>query len=233
MENKLLILIQSRMGSKRFPGKSMSKIDNKELLAHLLENLLFFFDNKQIYVLTSSNKENSPIVKCCKKYNIGYRKGDEENVASRFNSILLEKPNFNFFFRICGDSPFFSPFLIKESLNYIKKDMTLDFVTSMPNKGNPQGQNIELFKRKTFLKSYKSFTESDDFEHVTSFFYKNLSDFSHMLVGSKHIKFDYNRFKFSVDNHKDLAEIKNIYCKMTMKPYFYTVDDLINLKLQS
>ena len=233
MKDNLLILIQSRMGSKRFPGKSMSKIGNKELLAHLLENLLFFFDQKQIYVLTSSNSENSPIVKCCKKYNIGFRRGDEENVASRFNSILLEKPNFNFFFRICGDSPFFSPFLIKESLNYIEKDITLDFVTSMPNKGNPRGQNIELFKIKTFLKSYKLFTDSDDFEHVTSFFYKNISDFSHKLVGTSHVKFNYNRFKFSVDNYKDLAEIKNIYCKMTKKPYFYTVDDLINLKLQS
>ena len=86
MENKLLILIQSRNGSNRFPGKSMAKIDNKGLLAHLLENL-YFFSNEQIYVLTSSNQENYPIIECCKKYNIGVELGDEENVASRFNSI--------------------------------------------------------------------------------------------------------------------------------------------------
>ena len=79
MENKLLILIQSRMGSTRFPGKSMAKIDNKSLLAHLLENLLFFFSNEQISVLTSSNPENHPIIECCEKYNIGYELGDEEN----------------------------------------------------------------------------------------------------------------------------------------------------------
>ena len=86
----------------------MAKIDNKGLLAHLLENLLFF-SNEQIYVLTSSNQENYPIIECCKKYNIGVELGDEENVASRFNSILSDRSNFDFF-RICGDSPFSAVF---------------------------------------------------------------------------------------------------------------------------
>ena len=232
MENKLLILIQSRTGSSRFPGKSMAEIDNKGLLAHLLENLLFFFSNEQICVLTSSNPENHPIIECCEKYNIGVELGDEDNVASRFNSILLDRSNFDFFFRICGDSPFFSPYLIKESLKFIKKDPSLDLVTSMPNKGNPQGQNIELIKRTTFLKNYKLFKDQDDYEHVTRFFYKNLIKFNYVLVGTKHVNYDYNKFKFSVDTVEDLAEMKKIYSKMVMKPYLHTVDDLINLKLE-
>jgi spore coat polysaccharide biosynthesis protein SpsF (cytidylyltransferase family) len=67
---------------------------------------------------------------------------------------------------------------------------------------------------------------------VTRFFYKNLIKFNYVLVGTKHVNYDYNKFKFSVDTVEDLAEMKKIYSKMVMKSYLHTVDDLINLKLE-
>ena len=49
------IFIQARMNSKRLPGKSLIKINNKPVLKHIFDRLRVF-GKKKIIILTSKNK---------------------------------------------------------------------------------------------------------------------------------------------------------------------------------
>lgn len=225
----LAILIQSRMGSTRLPGKSMMKISENTVLEHLLISLKNYFPTKIIHVLTSDSKINKPILSCCDKHKINYESGDEDNVASRFNSFLRRK-EIKYFFRICGDTPFFCPSLVLESYREIRDSkQKFDFITSLPNKGNPQGQNIEIFKSNIFLDNYSKFSHPSHFEHVTSYFYQNINSFNYKLKSNKFTHYLYEDLKFSIDEKKDLEFIKKLYSKMKKKPYLYSLEELLEI----
>ena len=228
MRDKTGIFIQSRMGSSRFPGKSMAVIDGKSLLQHLLEAIMTQFDKQQIWVLTSADINNQPIIDLCEEIGVNYFRGDEHNVASRFK-IVLEQTKFDYFFRICGDSPFFSPQLILKAVDEVSKNNSLEVVTSLPNKGNPQGQNIELISTKTFLETYPLFKEKAHFEHVTNFFYTNLDQFQSLLLTCDYPGYEYSDYKFSVDTKEDLELIKKMYTQLSQHPYLYELNDLMSL----
>ena len=66
---KIVCLIQARMSSKRFPGKVLKKIGNKEVLKYLIERLKNKLKKIDIIVLTSKNSTDRKIISFCKQNN--------------------------------------------------------------------------------------------------------------------------------------------------------------------
>ena len=207
----------------------MALIDGKSLLEHLLEGIKSKFMIEQVRVLTSVSSENKSIVDLCDQLNVQCFQGHENNVASRYKKILEANSNFQYFFRICGDSPFFSPELIIDAIDKVMNNQELELVTSLPNNGNPQGQNIEMVSSKSFLDSYPMFNKRAHFEHVTNYFYTHIDQFKHLLIFCDHPKYQYGDHKFSVDKKSDLENIKKLYQLMSKKHYFYNLNELIDL----
>ena len=88
VKKKIIGVIEARMGSKRLPGKSLKKLDqNNNLIDYVIKNLLKskYFENKNIYILTSEAKNNKSLIRYIKKnYKINIIIGSEENVFSRY-----------------------------------------------------------------------------------------------------------------------------------------------------
>ena len=56
------------MGSKRFPGKSLLKLDKENTLIIVIKNTLKSnYFNRNTYVFTSNSKNNKPLIKYLKK----------------------------------------------------------------------------------------------------------------------------------------------------------------------
>ena len=69
---------------KTFPGKSLKKLyKNYNLIDYVIKNLLKskYFNNKNIYILTSEAKNNKSLIRYIKKnYKVNIIIGPEENV---------------------------------------------------------------------------------------------------------------------------------------------------------
>ena len=63
----MLILIQARMDSKRFPKKVLKKIKSKELLKYMVERIKCSKIKNKIVIATSIKKTDGPIITFCKK----------------------------------------------------------------------------------------------------------------------------------------------------------------------
>ena len=87
------VIIQARMGSKRFPGKSMFLFNGYPVIHHLIESLLQLFKKQNLIIATSALPENTPIRQFCKSKQIEVYSGSEENVALRFFHINSTKNN--------------------------------------------------------------------------------------------------------------------------------------------
>ena len=80
---KFCIVIQARLGSKRFPAKILKKIYKNYNSLTFLINLIRKTDYELVVTTTNSSIDNK-IVNICKKKNINYFRGSENNVYERY-----------------------------------------------------------------------------------------------------------------------------------------------------
>ncbi|MFH1003895.1 MAG: hypothetical protein V1781_00105 [Bacteroidota bacterium] len=222
LESKCIIIIQARMGSIRFPGKSFFPFKRKPALKHILNSVLQTAKRENIFVATSERKENLPIVQLCANLKINVFQGDENNVASRF-FYIAKQTKANFFIRINGDSPLFDYRGIEQGIKILKqKKYNVDLITTM-NGGYPSGMNMEIMNIKTFNEFYPKFKEQGDFEHVTKYFKDKSYKFNIFFMKSN-IK-NPDMYKFSFDDKEDCKRIIKLFSAMKKQHYQYTLEE--------
>ena len=77
------ISIEARMTSTRLPGKTMRLINGKPALEIMVERVKKAKLANKIIIATTTNFEDDVIVDWCKKNNINYFRGSENNVYDR------------------------------------------------------------------------------------------------------------------------------------------------------
>ena len=124
--NKVICIIQARLGSTRLPGKVLFPgADNKPLLLNLFERIKKSKYIDKIIIATTKLKNDFKIVKICKKNNIEYFRGSNKNVLDRYYKCAL-KYKAKKVLRITADCPlldykFIDNFIYKsqkKKLNY-------------------------------------------------------------------------------------------------------------------
>jgi spore coat polysaccharide biosynthesis protein SpsF (cytidylyltransferase family) len=83
--NEIVIVIQTRMGSTRLPGKSVLPMSGTTVIGYLLKSIEEHgFSRSQLSVATSENKENEKLVKHVTEMGYQCFVGSEMNVLSRY-----------------------------------------------------------------------------------------------------------------------------------------------------
>ena len=82
-KNKIDIIIQARMGSKRFPGKIMKKVNGKPILYYMINQIKKSRLSDKIILATSIKKENNIVRNFCKKNKLSCFSGSENNLVNK------------------------------------------------------------------------------------------------------------------------------------------------------
>ncbi len=229
LEQNTFVVVQARMGSERLPGKTMKLLGGRPMLAYLIETILTRFPADRIALVTSRNPENRVIREYASKRKIWCYSGSEQDVASRYLAAIQQMPEAGYFFRICGDTPYYDPELFDTGHKEIR-GRSIDFVSSMPNRGYPMGCNLELFRSSLFEEQYKNFDSAQHKEHVTSFFYERLDEFDHKLVSCQIPGYNYDDYKFSVDTTEDFEMAAAMLARMNYEPWRYSLEEKFDLQ---
>lgn len=223
---KIGIIIQARMGSTRLPGKSFIELEGKPSAQYIIESIKQLDKGIVKILATSDYEEDKVLFDFYKSNELEAFQGSQFNVASRYAEIIKDY-ELDFFFRIPGDTPLYDHRIIEKGLELLESvSYDIDFISSMPNRGYPMGMNLELFNCSTFMENISEFDQDQDIEHVTSYFYRNLSKFSYQLVDCGLEAFKYEDYKFSIDTREDLMDIRSLVGFLE-KPHFeYDFSDL-------
>jgi spore coat polysaccharide biosynthesis protein SpsF len=205
----MIAIIQARTNSKRFPNKVIKKIGDITILEQVINQVNQVFKTKEIIVATSKNKSDIKICKICKKKGIRYYRGDLKNVSKRYYDVL-KKFKSKSFIRICADSPFIDPILIKRCIKIFNKKKP-DFLTNLLPRSFPKGQSIEIFKSKIYLKGFKNITNNNDKEHVTTYFYKNKKQYKYINTKNN---LNLSKISMCIDFPKDLINANKAINKL-------------------
>lgn len=143
---KIVATICVRMGSTRFPGKVLKKINGKPLLYYLVERVKLSQNLDEIVIATSKNKENDAIEEFCNEYGLLCYRGSEDDVLDRIlKSLRWRKADIGV--EIFGDCPLIDPKIIDLIISEFLVDYdNLDFLSNDLKTTYPPGMEVEVFK---------------------------------------------------------------------------------------
>ena len=225
-KNKVGIIIQARMGSKRFPGKIMKKVNGKPILYYMINQIKKSRLSDKIILATSIKKENNIVRNFCKKNKLSCFSGSENNLVNRYY-LCAKEHRLDVIVRLTADCPLIDPEIIDLC---IKKFLSkkYDFVanTSPPyNKTYPDGDDVEVFSFKTIENVNKVCKSKKDLEHVTPYIWRKNKKFK---LYRFNLKKNLSKYRFTLDYKEDLILIKKILINLYNKRKKITMDNVVN-----
>lgn len=226
---KIGIIVQTRMGSTRLPGKVLMKADESNLmLDYSINQLKNCKHADEIIIATSNLERDTPIEVHCTKSNIPFYRGDEEDVLDRHYQCA-KIFSLTHIVRIPSDKPLIDPeivdsiikFFIENNFDYVANfEITQKNNSLIFNSTYPSGTEVEIFSFNSLETAWKNAKTKDEREHVTPYLYLNSKKFK-----TKHLKQSKNlsHYRWSLDYESDMKLIRKIIKKIHTRPIL-TID---------
>ena len=223
---KIGSIIEARMSSSRLPGKVLMTAANKPFLLHIVERLKRVKKIDKIIVATTNNKKDEAIIKFCKKNNISFFRGSEDNVMQRV-ILAAKKYKLDLITEVTGDCPIIDYRIIDQCLEIFLSNK-VDYVTNCHIRSYPDGMDVQVYKLRTLIKSSKMTKNKLDQEHVTLHIRKNPSIFKTInLMPNRDIYWP--ELGLTLDEYKDYLLLKKIIEHFYKKKNkLFSCEDVIN-----
>jgi spore coat polysaccharide biosynthesis protein SpsF (cytidylyltransferase family)/aryl-alcohol dehydrogenase-like predicted oxidoreductase len=206
-KDKILIVLQARMSSKRLPFKSAASINSIPLA--ILCALRLSNKGHDLILATSNDPSDDYLVQLCKKYKIKFFRGNLKNVLKRFiecTSILTDE---TIIVRATADNPLNDGSIVNFAINQFNK-YNLEYFTMPINSTNlPIGIGVEVFKLKKLREIYILKYDNYDREHVT---WKLAKEFKAKKIYYNKIKLTKkSNYRATVDHLTDYFKILELF----------------------
>jgi spore coat polysaccharide biosynthesis protein SpsF len=149
---KFIAIIHGRMSSSRLPGKVLMPLAGETVFFHHVERMKQCPKVQTIFLGTSKNPNNQPLIAEANRINIPTYAGAEEDVIERYISIA-EREGADFIVRCGCDKPLFSYEIVNVLLDNHRNEDLL-FCTTLLGKGIGS-EIISLNSLKTIHKYYR------------------------------------------------------------------------------
>jgi spore coat polysaccharide biosynthesis protein SpsF len=223
-------VIQARMLSTRFPGKSLKPLGETTVMGFMMERLRNGLKHLgPIILATSEDKSCDPLELEARRIGgIEVIRGDEHNVLSRFITAV-DKFKLDMVVRITGDNTFHDPKIIEgmveHALRY-KLDLCDNFRGPMPF---PLGLNLDVISADALCRTWAATDKvEEDEQHVVIYARKNTRrGFTFGYYNSPYkIPME---MRLTVDSPEDYEVIKNIYGHFKDPMKEITMESLLEL----
>ncbi len=203
--NKVVAVVQARMGSSRLPGKVMSHIAGIPLIEVILQRLSQAKCVDQIVVATSGDPRNDALAEHVRKLGFECYCGSEDDVLDRFVRVAREYAA-DTIVRITGDCPLVDPALVGTCVRRFL-ELGVDYLSNTDPPSYPDGLDVEVFSILALEKSASGTVQSFDREHVTPYL-RNSGRFRTANVASDE---DFSKLRWTVDEVDDLEVIRKVF----------------------
>ena len=211
---KIAAVIQTRMGSTRYPGKVLEKLKGeRKVLDYVVNQLKFSKSIENIIIATTTLEQDDVIVKYAKDNNLKYFRGEPLDVLDRYYQCAKEF-SLETIVRMTSDCPFLDPTVVDKTVNKFYQS-TFDFISNNLIRTYPIGVDTEIFSFETLEKTWKDARLPSEREHVTPFIKKNNGIFKiHNLENEQKVPI----YRITIDRKEDLNFLKEIAKNINHEP---------------
>ncbi len=216
-------MIQARTDSSRLANKVLETIEGKSLLWHVINRVKQIKNVDQVILITTRHEIDEKIISIANESQILSFQGDTLDVLNRHYQCAL-KFNADPIIRITADCPLIDPRLSGEILEFFLSN-NYDYVSNTINPTYPDGLDTEIFSFMALKEAANQAKLKSEREHVTSYIKNNSEKFK--LYNYKN-KQDYSKFRWTVDEKRDLEFVRKIYFEMSPKKIF-SMNDILKI----
>ena len=210
-----LAIVQARTGSSRLPNKVMKTIEGKTIIEILLKRLKKSQEINKIILATSNKKRDDILANHVVQLGFDIFRGKENDVLDRFFSASNKYSSENII-RITGDCPLIDFSIIDEMVKVFKSS-DLDYLSNIDPPTFPDGLDVEIFTKTSFMKVKALARSSFDKEHVTPL-YRNSKNFKTSCFQNKK---DLSGLRFTLDEERDFIFLESVFKHFSPNIYFH------------
>lgn len=201
-----VVVVQSRLGSTRLPGKGLRDLAGKPVIARVMETMRHV--KADAYYLATDDESYERLEPVAKNCGWNCFAGSADDVLSRFCRIA-EKADADIIVRATGDNPFLFYDAAQASLERfieLSKKGRVDYFTYS---GLPHGSGVEVLNARTLLDAEKNTSEPYDHEHVGPAFYNHKDKFTCVFEDAPE-SWNYPTERTTIDTYGDFRNAERI-----------------------
>lgn len=209
MSQKVVAIVQARMGSTRLPGKVLLDIGGVPMINRVMARLVRAKRLEQIVVATTIRPRDDALVAHCLAHNWLVYRGDEDDVLDRYYQTAVSHQA-DIIVRITSDCPLIDPTVVDSLVSqFLDQHPRVDYMCNFePKRTYPRGLDAEIMTFKALERAWREDQNQAWREHVTPYIYRNPQLFS--LKGYLNHR-DYSDKRWTVDTPEDLAFVRKVY----------------------
>ncbi len=221
---RTVAIVQARMGSSRLPGKSLMRIVDKPMLAHVLERLAAAQAVDAVVVATSTMPGDQAIAELAREMGVEAFAGSEDDVLDRYYQAARTF-HADTVVRITGDCPLIDPEIVDRAVAFFQ-DTRADYVRTA---GFPRGLDTEVFPFHNLARAWREASKDYEREHVTPYFYRHPEWFQvRELVAPEPLHRP--ELRLCVDTEEDLTLVREIFERLRAPDNrIFTAEQVIRL----
>jgi spore coat polysaccharide biosynthesis protein SpsF len=177
---KTAAVIAARMGSSRFPGKTLAPILGRPMLERMVERIRFSRSVGEVIVATTTLAEDDAIVAWAERAGVAIFRGPADDVMERVRAAA-EAFQVDRLVKLLGDNPLVHSDVIDEVAALFESagpDYASNLTREHPADGDgrarfPIGVRVEVISRDAIERAARWTAQSGHREHVTNFIYEH------------------------------------------------------------
>ena len=174
---RVVAIIQARMGSERFPGKTLKTIEGQPILGYLLDRLRRSETLTDIVLATTTSSSDNVLCDWASANNLAFYRGSPEDVLDRYYQCA-DRFKADVIVRITSDDPLKDPAVIDRAVNIFVSGADVDYVSNTIKPTFPEGIDVEVFGVKALRSACERAVLMSDREHVTPYIWRNTDVYS-------------------------------------------------------
>tara|TARA_Y100000994_G_scaffold248542_1_gene256608 strand:+ start:1168 stop:1938 length:771 start_codon:yes stop_codon:yes gene_type:complete len=236
---KFPLIIAARMGSSRLPGKTLMKIEGREMLGMIIDRVKKSNYVGEIILATTELKEDDKLADWAKSEGISFFRGESFDMLKRL-SDTVKFVGADSFIEVLGDNPLIDSSIIDATCEeFIKNEY--DYVSILTReyskfcKSNshifPIGIRAQVINSKTIFEANRLAQSPINREHATTYIIDHPDKFRIGLIEAENIfsELNYPEYTFAVNVRANLEMIKLIVQVLNKKSQNWNLNDVIKL----
>jgi len=206
---KVVAIIQARMGSTRFPGKMTAKLAGYRLIDWVLSRVIKAQKVGEFVLALPDSPENDVLEQTAIDYKITVIRGSENNVLDRFIRAA-RATRADVIVRVCADNPYIDSREIDRLVDFFMKNRPEYAFNHLNRLGNnyPDGFGAEILSRSVLEDLNTRCTQKHHREHVTAYIWEHADDYN-ILTFKAPAEIAYPDVKLDVDYKDDLVDLES------------------------
>ncbi|MFF5214499.1 cytidylyltransferase domain-containing protein [Micromonospora sp. NPDC000442] len=169
MTDRIVGIVQARMGSSRLPGKVLRPLAGRSVLGRVVRAAQDSGVLADLVVATSSDSSDDAVVAECDRLGVRWHRGPVDDVLTRFVGALDDHPA-DAVMRFTADCPLLDPEIVSLVASVYRAVPGLDYASTSIARTLPRGLDVEII-RADALRTVDRLATDHHRVHVTSYAY--------------------------------------------------------------